>query len=77
MNCSAPSAALAYALRSKSAEWDGIVKSGRTHLQDAVPIRLGQEVGAAGRSSATSSTSNTPLKDCDDWVLVVRQMARV
>jgi fumarate hydratase class II len=37
---------LAYALRAKSAEWDGIVKSGRTHLQDAVPVRLGQEVGA-------------------------------
>jgi fumarate hydratase class II len=37
---------LAYALRAKAAEWDGIVKSGRTHLQDAVPIRLGQEVGA-------------------------------
>jgi fumarate hydratase class II len=37
---------LAYALRAKSSEWDGIVKSGRTHLQDAVPIRLGQEVGA-------------------------------
>src|SRR5258706_278188 len=33
-------------LEAKSAEWDGIVKSGRTHLQDAVPIRLGQEVGA-------------------------------
>jgi len=26
--------------------WDDIVKSGRTHLQDAVPVRLGQEVGA-------------------------------
>jgi fumarate hydratase class II len=38
--------ALAYALRAKAAEWDGIVKSGRTHLQDAVPVRLGQEVGA-------------------------------
>lgn len=32
--------------RSKAAEWDDIVKSGRTHLQDAVPVRLGQEVGA-------------------------------
>ena len=32
--------------RGKAAEWDDIVKSGRTHLQDAVPIRLGQEVGA-------------------------------
>jgi fumarate hydratase, class II len=38
--------ALAYALRAKASEWDGITKSGRTHLQDAVPIRLGQEVGA-------------------------------
>jgi aspartate ammonia-lyase len=27
-------------------EFDGIVKSGRTHLQDAVPVRLGQEFGA-------------------------------
>jgi fumarate hydratase class II len=33
------------ALAEKSAEWDGVVKSGRTHLQDAVPIRLGQEFG--------------------------------
>ncbi len=32
--------------RGKAADWDEIVKSGRTHLQDAVPIRLGQEVGA-------------------------------
>lgn len=32
--------------RAKSVEWDGIVKSGRTHLQDAVPVRMGQEVGA-------------------------------
>jgi aspartate ammonia-lyase len=32
----------------KSGDFDGIVKSGRTHLQDAVPIRLGQEFGAYG-----------------------------
>ena len=32
--------------RGKAAEWDDVVKTGRTHLQDAVPIRLGQEVGA-------------------------------
>ncbi len=30
----------------KAAEFDGIVKSGRTHLQDAVPIRMGQEFSA-------------------------------
>ncbi len=33
-------------LRSKGVEFDGILKSGRTHLQDAVPIRLGQEFEA-------------------------------
>ncbi len=32
--------------RGKAAEWDDVVKTGRTHLQDAVPLRLGQEVGA-------------------------------
>ncbi len=37
---------LAEALQQKSVEFDGIVKSGRTHLQDAVPVRLGQEFGA-------------------------------
>ncbi len=35
--------ALAAALAAKAVEFDDIVKSGRTHLQDAVPIRLGQE----------------------------------
>jgi fumarate hydratase class II len=37
---------LADALAAKAEEFDGIVKSGRTHLQDAVPVRLGQEFGA-------------------------------
>jgi fumarate hydratase, class II len=37
---------LADALSQKAAEFDDIVKSGRTHLQDAVPVRLGQEFGA-------------------------------
>ena len=34
---------LARALDEKANEWDDIVKIGRTHLQDATPIRLGQE----------------------------------
>jgi fumarate hydratase class II len=38
--------ALADALDKKANEFDSIVKSGRTHLQDAVPVRLGQEFGA-------------------------------
>jgi fumarate hydratase class II len=37
---------LADALEAKAREFDPVVKSGRTHLQDAVPIRLGQEFGA-------------------------------
>ena len=36
---------LAEALAAKSAEFDPIVKSGRTHLMDATPVRLGQEFG--------------------------------
>src|SRR6185369_3305087 len=35
--------ALRDALDTKRAEFDGIVKIGRTHLQDAVPLTLGQE----------------------------------
>jgi len=37
---------MARALKTKAAEFDAVVKSGRTHLQDAVPVRLGQEFGA-------------------------------
>lgn len=34
------------AFSQKSQEFDSVIKSGRTHLQDAVPIRLGQEFAA-------------------------------
>lgn len=37
---------LVAALGQKTQEFDDVIKSGRTHLQDAVPIRLGQEFGA-------------------------------
>ncbi|MDD5089148.1 MAG: aspartate ammonia-lyase [bacterium] len=33
------------ALEEKARDFDDVIKSGRTHLQDAVPIRLGQEFG--------------------------------
>jgi fumarate hydratase, class II len=36
--------ALASTLEKKARAWSGVVKSGRTHLMDATPIRLGQEV---------------------------------
>jgi aspartate ammonia-lyase len=43
---------LASSLLQKGKEFDGIIKSGRTHLQDATPIRLGQEFTAWGRTVA-------------------------
>ena len=36
---------LEQALATKAKEFDGIIKTGRTHLMDATPIRLGQEFG--------------------------------
>src|SRR5438876_11942334 len=41
---------LARAFAAKGKEFDSIVKSGRTHLQDATPIRLGQEFAAYGHT---------------------------
>ncbi|WP_024795359.1 class II fumarate hydratase [Tomitella biformata] len=37
------------ALAAKSREWRTVVKSGRTHLMDAVPVTLGQEFGGYAR----------------------------
>ncbi len=37
------------ALAAKSEEWRTVVKSGRTHLMDAVPVTLGQEFGGYAR----------------------------
>ena len=43
---------LAASLLDRGRAFDAIVKSGRTHLQDATPIRLGQEFTAYGRTAA-------------------------
>ena len=43
------------ALLEKSRAFDGVVKVGRTHLQDAIPIRLGQEFG--GYAAMVSKTA--------------------
>jgi fumarate hydratase class II len=42
--------ALQKALEAKAVEFDDVVKSGRTHLQDAVPVRLGQEFGSYAKA---------------------------
>jgi fumarate hydratase class II len=39
------------ALAEKARDFDGIVKSGRTHLMDATPVRLGQEFGGYARQA--------------------------
>ena len=44
----------------KSNEWKDLVKIGRTHFQDAVPISLGQEVSAWSKQ----------LKDAKDSLLM-------
>jgi fumarate hydratase, class II len=36
-------------LRDKAQAWDRIIKIGRTHLADATPLRLGQEIGGLAR----------------------------
>jgi len=58
---------LARALLAKGVAFDRIVKSGRTHLQDATPIRLGQEFAAYGhtveRSRERLAGAADPLRD--------------
>ena len=36
-------------LDDKAKQWDDIIKIGRTHLADATPIRLGQEISGYAR----------------------------
>jgi aspartate ammonia-lyase len=48
--------ALADGLREKSAEFTDVLKTGRTHLQDAVPITAGQELGGFGANIAHAAT---------------------
>jgi fumarate hydratase, class II len=61
---------LALALGRKEAEFADVVKAGRTHLMDAVPVTLGQEfggyrrqveLGAARVRAASEATSELPL----------------
>jgi aspartate ammonia-lyase len=56
---------LATSLLGKGSAFDSIVKSGRTHLQDATPIRLGQEFTAYGR---TVQRHRDKLEEAADWL---------
>jgi len=55
----------AQSLLAKGTAFDGIIKSGRTHLQDATPIRLGQEFTAYGR---TVERHRHKLAQAADWL---------
>jgi len=49
--------------REKAKEFENILKSGRTHLQDAVPVRLGQEFGAYAEAIRRGKGSITAARD--------------
>src|SRR5947207_1249075 len=58
---------LAEAFDRKGKEFWGVMKSGRTHMQDAVPMRLGQEfaayAGAIGRAAKLIRQGSEPLRE--------------
>ncbi len=54
---------LSGALLAKGEEFDSIVKSGRTHLQDATPVRLGQEFTAYGHTVERNRDRLTRMAD--------------
>jgi aspartate ammonia-lyase len=56
---------LAHSLLTKGVAFDGTIKSGRTHLQDATPIRLGQEFTAY---SHTVQRHREKLAQAADWL---------
>jgi len=58
--------ALASAFKAKGKEFAGVLKSGRTHLQDAAPVRLGQEFTAY---SLTLDKCRLSLIQCEDSLL--------
>src|SRR5438128_3517102 len=50
-------------LAAKAKEFDSIVKIGRTHLQDATPVRLGQEFGGYARQAELAVRRLEKLRD--------------
>jgi fumarate hydratase, class II len=56
---------LAGSLLAKGKEFDHVIKSGRTHLQDATPIRLGQEFTGYG---LTVERHRQKLEAAADWL---------
>lgn len=57
---------LANSFEKKGLDWQRIPKAARTHLQDAVPIRLGEEFSAYGQA----------ISRCSDWLFEARETLR-
>jgi aspartate ammonia-lyase len=53
------------ALRRKARQFLGVVKAGRTHLQDAVPVSLGREFGAYAAAVAKARAS---IRQAAQWL---------
>jgi fumarate hydratase class II len=51
------------ALAEKARAFDGVVKSGRTHLMDATPVRLGQEFAGYARRVASGGARAARARD--------------
>ena len=61
---------LEHSLRRKSAELWPVIKTGRTHLQDATPIRLGQELlGWAGQVERARRRATVALDELTELAL--------
>ncbi len=61
---------LTASLEAKASEFDGIVKSGRTHLMDATPVRLGQEFGGyASQVQKSAARVEASLLDLEELAL--------
>jgi aspartate ammonia-lyase len=58
-------AGLSASLLAKGRQFDAVLKSGRTHLQDATPIRLGQEFTAYGH---TIERHQQKLAQAAEWL---------
>jgi fumarate hydratase, class II len=61
---------LARALEKKARAWDGIIKIGRTHTQDATPVTLGQEFSAY---AAQARHGIDRIKDCLPRIYLLAQ----
>jgi fumarate hydratase, class II len=69
--------ALRDAIDNNSRAWKDIVKIGRTHMQDATPLTLGQEwSGYVGMLETISSASSQRLLPCTVWRWAAQPWAR-